>query len=73
MTESEWLGLKQYLDEHGIEYRTVIACISGEVSSFVVELPPVTCYHNNPKELENAYPELTKAWTDLWSKLKGVL
>ena len=72
MTESEWLELKQYLDEHGIEYHTRISCIAGNVSSFVVELPVVTCYHNTPAELENAYPEVTTAWNKLWDELKGV-
>ena len=71
MTESEWLELKQYLDEHDIEYKTQIACIAGPMSSFTVILPPVTCYHNTPHDLENAYPEVTKAWDELWDKLKG--
>lgn len=73
MTEAEWLELKEYLDKRWIEYRTVTACISGEASSFIVELPPVVRYHNNPKDLENAYPGLCEEWTNLWNRLKGVL
>jgi hypothetical protein len=73
MTESEWIGLKQYLDDHGIEYKTEICCIAGPVSSFMVILPPVTCYHNDLSELENAYPEIIDAWNELWDELKGIV
>ena len=45
MTEQEWLELKKYLDEHDIEYDTQITYISCFSSSFVILLPPVTCYH----------------------------
>ena len=72
MTEHEWLELKQYLDEHDIEYETQIACIAGPVSSFTVILPPVVCYHNTQRDLENTYPEVTAAWNELQNKLKGV-
>ena len=72
MTEQEWLDLKRYLDEHGIKYKTRIMCISGEVSAFEVGLPLVTCYSNTKSELENQYPEIVKAWDELWNELKGV-
>lgn len=71
MTEQEWLKLKQYLDECGIEYQTRIACITGGISTFVVELPVVTVYSNTPQKLDNAYPEVTAAWNKLWNELKG--
>lgn len=73
MTEREWLELKRFLDEHDIEYQTRIVCISGSVSAFEVVLPIVTCQHNSMNELENAYPEIIKAWNDLWNTLKGVI
>lgn len=72
MTEHEWLELRRYLEEHDIEYETKIACIAGPVSSFVVILPPVVCHHNTPRDLENAYPEVTAAWNELQNELKGV-
>lgn len=72
MTESEWLDLKQYLDEHDIEYKTKMACISGPMSSFVVILPPVTCYHNTQDEFETKYPEVASAMEELWNTLKGI-
>lgn len=73
MTESEWLELKRYLEERNIEYRTEIACIAGPVSSFVVVLPPVICHHNTPRDLENAYPDITTSWNELMNALKGVM
>lgn len=72
MTEHEWLGLKQYLEEHDIEYRTEMVYISGQDSAFVIVLPTVTCYHNTTRELVNDYPEVTTAWEALLNELKGI-
>lgn len=72
MTESEWLKLKLYLDEHGIEYRTETTFIGGPISSFIVLLPPVTCVYNVPDEFETKYPEVASAMEELRNTLKGI-
>lgn len=72
MTESEWLELKRYLDEHGIEYRTKTTFIAGPISSFIVLLPLVTCVYNAPDEFVTGYPEVASAMEELRNTSKGI-